>query len=241
VTAVNCVLLVRDRPRLTRQTLDTLVKNTSGDYNVMIVDDASGPDTQAIIAEFVRPNVRFIRFNEPVGIVGALRNAGANSSEWTFGRGDWLYFSDNDVAFEAGWLEKMTHWLTAGERYAEIKALGGYRHPYHQYHDVFSDFHKDEHGRYDRDKDNVVLTDAVAGYSMLMRWSTFEKYGPFDANQKGVGASEDFAYCQRIIKDGGKVGYIHPPVLSHTGISNSDGKPAVGAEHFRRVEGVIYE
>jgi len=221
--SVNIIVLVHNRPRLTRQTLDTLVKNTTVPYNVIIVDDASDSETQAVIAEFVRPNIRFIRFNEPVGIIGALRNAGANSSEWTFGRGDWLYFSDNDVAFEPQWLERMIRCFGDGPHmqflggsvaaFPNLCVLGGYRHPFHGVNglDVFED------------KAQVEFTDAVAGYSMLMPWTIWDKYGPFDANQKGVGASEDFALCQRIVKDGGKVGYIHPPVLTHTGVTNSNG------------------
>ena len=55
----NICVLVHDRPRLTRQTLETLVNNTGSPWNCMIVDDASGPETQAVIAEFVRPNIRF--------------------------------------------------------------------------------------------------------------------------------------------------------------------------------------
>jgi hypothetical protein len=42
-------------------------------------------------------------------------------------------------------------------------------------------------------------------------------------------------------KGGGIVGYIHPPVLSHTGLINSDGKPATGHEAFERFPGLIYE
>jgi GT2 family glycosyltransferase len=234
----NIVILVHDRPRLTLQTLETLVKNTSGEYRAIIVDDASGPETQAIIAEFVCPNIRFIRFNEPVGIVGALRNAGANSSEWTFGRGEWLYFSDNDVAFDAGWLEKMQKAMLFG---AQI--LGGYRHPYHGVNQSMAAIEGGAFAAGDAMpiSSEIQLTDAVAGYSMLMRWDTWDRYKPFAANAKGTGQSEDFEYCQRIIKDGGKVGYIHPPVLSHCGITNSDSKPATGAEHFLRREGIIYE
>ncbi len=94
------------------------------------------------------------------------------------------------------------------------------------------------------------ITDAVAGYSMLMRWECFDLYGPFEQEAKGIGQSEDYAFCQKVIRGPeatffescrNLVGYIHPPVLAHCGITNSNGEPATGADQFERVEGYIYE
>jgi len=225
---VNIVLLVKDRPRLTAQCLETLYANTPPDqFNLTCVDDGSKPETWEQIDFNLRLSMNVIRLTPGIGIVGWLRNVGASASERYFGRGEWLYFSDCDVAFFSNWLQKMK--MVAESGGPEI--LGGCRHPFHGVnleYPVGSRF-------------GWQSTDAVAGYSLLMRWSTFDKYGPFSDNQKGVGASEDFAMCRKIVDDGGKVGYIHPPVLAHTGITNTDGKPATGADSFKKVAGVLYE
>lgn len=218
----SIIVLVHNRPRLTRQTLDSIVRNTSVPYNVLVCDDSSDAETQAVLAEFVRPNIRVVRYETPVGIIGALRNAGAASAEWTFGTPEYVAFLDNDICVTAFWLDSMIE----AEQRSRLSVLGGYRHPFHGVN---------------AERDGIEETDAVAGYSMLMRWQTWERYRPFAANQQGVGASEDFVLCQRIIKDGGKVGYVHPPVLYHCGVTNSNGQPAVGAEHFRRAEGILFE
>jgi GT2 family glycosyltransferase len=144
-------------------------------------------------------------------------------SEKVFGHSDWLCFLDNDVAVFEGWLSKAASLLDSE---AIPMLLGGQRHPYHGV----------THRLY-----GVEEVDAVAGYSMFMSWDTWDRFGPFDANAKGIGQSEDWAFSQRVKKGGGIVGYIHPPVLAHCGLTNTDSKPATGHEAFERFPGLIYE
>lgn len=230
----NIVLLVKDRPRLTEQTLRTLCMHTDrAAYNVTVVDDGSWPETSKIISRYEGySNLQIVTFLHSVGIVGFLRNVGVWASERFFGRGDYLYLSDNDVAFTPGWLDKM---ISAKENIKiahgkGVAILGGYRHPFHLFKQAVT-----EH------EQTIDVTDAVAGYSQLMRWECWDLYGPFDQHAKGVCQSEDFAICQKITSKGNFVGYIHPPVIHNCGITNSEGKPAIGAEHFPRVPGLIYE
>jgi len=225
----NIVLIARDRPRLTEQCLRTLYMNTPLDaFTLCVVDDGSQIETQRIIAQYGRKeNAEVVTFLKPIGIVGFLRNVGIAASERFFGRGEWVVFLDNDTAVFSGWLEKMIQALDMRDWIGyNVYVLGGCRHPFHGVNGTWG---------------NVELTDAVAGYSLFMRWNVWDKYGPFASNQKGVGASEDFDLCRRIAADDKKVGYIHPPVLAHTGLSNTDRQPATGHESFERVKGILYE
>ncbi len=175
-------------------------------------------------------NTSVISLTPPCNVTGRLKNLGAYWSEKQFGRGEWLLFIDDDVAFLPGWLEQMTRAMSLIKR---VWLLGGNRHPYHGVNETYPTY--DPNWR-----TYIEVTDAVAGYSMLMRWGTFDEYGPFDAHAKGIAQSEDYAFARRIVKDGGKAGYIHPPVLYHTGITNSSGQPATGAEKIERKEGILY-
>lgn len=226
----NIVLLVKDRPRLTEQCLRTLYANTPQDqFNLTIVDDGSTVETKEMLDRLSRgKKIQEIHLYPSIGIVGWLRNVGASASERYFGRGDWLLFLDADTALFPNWLQKMT--FVAQQTEGSVAVWGGCRHPFHGVNETIP-----VGGKF------VEITDAVAGYSMLMRWKTFDDWGPFASNQKGIGASEDHALCRSIAADGGKVGYVHPPVLAHTGIVNTDGHPATGADSFRRVEGILYE
>jgi len=225
-------MIVRDRDRLTRQSLESLEANTDKDsYNLTIVDDGSGCVASSFAQARSRlcDNVTLVQFWKPIGIIGYLKNVGSWTSQRYFGKGDWLYFSDNDVYFTKDWLPR----LISSLHYPWLRCLGGQRHPFHQPNETFS--------MLGCPSEKTHLTDAVAGYSQFMTWETWDKYGPFDQHAKGVCQSEDFAFCQKIIKDGGMVGYVDPPVIYHCGLTNSEGKPAIGSEQFERVPGVYYE
>ena len=222
----NVIMLVRDRPRLTDQALESIYNHSvPGHYTLTIVDDGSLPVTRKLLVD--RTNTVVCHFSRSIGILGFLRNIGTQVSEKVFGRGNWLCFLDNDVAVFEHWLANMIEIASCPGAHL----LGGQRHPYHKPNQrlVYAT------GRC------VEETDAVAGYSMFMSWDTWDRFGPFDANAKGIGQSEDWAFSQRVKKGGGIVGYIHPPVLAHCGLTNTDSKPATGHEAFERFPGLIYE
>jgi len=236
--SVNIVLLVRDRPRLTEQCLRTLYQHTDPrEFSLVICDDGSKAETGHLITSYGRKytNIEIVHFARPVGIVGFLRNVGIWTSERVFGPGDWLCFLDNDTAVHKYWLSQFIDCATIcskdGVTGKGVKIYGGCRHPYHGINQSLAM----GNGR------TLHVTDAVAGYSMFMSWDTWDKYGPFDAHSKGLGQSEDHALSRRVVNDGALVGYIDFPILAHTGITNSDGKPATGAEAFEREPGILYE
>ena len=237
----NIILLVKDRPRLTEQTLRTLYENTpQNQFNLTIVDDGSKLETLEVLAGYGHPtNAQMIVVGKSIGIVGFLRNIGAAASERYFGRGDYLCFIDNDIAFLPGWLDKITkakELITInGEK--GFALLGGYRHPFHGVNQTFF-LEGEYHGALNL---RVEETDAVAGYMHFMSWATWDLYGPYDQHAKGVCQSEDWAFCRKIIEQRGHVGYVHPPVIANCGLTNSEGKPAIGHEAFWRVPGLIYE
>jgi len=83
---------------------------------------------------------------------------------------------------------------------------------------------------------------AIAGTSHMMTWETWNEYGPQVETQPGVGASEDFEYCQRIRKAGYRVGAIWPAVIIDTGITQTGDTPSPGADikAKNKVPGVVY-
>src|ERR1043166_2831706 len=173
-------MLVKDRPNLTRQALDSIFNHTvPGQYTLTIIDDASADKTATLIKGY---NALVVRSSRPVGILGFLRNTGAAMSEKVFGRGDWLCFLDNDVAVFEGWLPSLIEIASSlgGQLLGCPYLLGGQRHPYHKPNQklVYGT------GRV------VEEVDAVAGYSMFMSWDTWDRFGPFHPTAKGIGQRE---------------------------------------------------
>lgn len=226
---VNIVMIAKNRPRLTKQAVGSIYKHTDGDtFNLTIIDDGSDP--QLLSYTFPGHDSVQVRIEDSKGIVGLVRNIGADFAERYWGRGDYICWLDNDVCLHEGWLEKMVMCMNI----PDVKVLGGARHPFHG-----TNARLGFNDRYF----GVALVDAVAGYSMLMSWETWDKYGPFDQHAKGVCQSEDFALCQKVIKDGYKVGYVSPPVLTVCGLTNTLGEKVPGYEELKKMvpEGVYAE
>jgi hypothetical protein len=61
-----------------------------------------------------------------------------------------------------------------------------------------------------------------------MRWKTWDDFKPFDAHAPGIGQSEDFAFCRKIVECGYLVGSVYPRCILNCGLLDSYGHPCVG-------------
>lgn len=232
-------MLVKDRPKLTRQSLQSLAANTKGDWNLTIVNDGSQEETLHIINQFQALHalkVSVVRFWGPrdgsKSNLGKAKNFGVKESQMFFGRGEHLYISDNDVYFMPTWHEKLTRSLDHknGGTANGFKLIGGQNHPYHQ--KLTSWFST---------AGELREYGALAGTSWLMSWPTWDEFGPIcETGAGGVGQSEDHEFCQRIRAAGYRVGAVDPPVVIDTGITQTGGELSVGHDVKVRVPGVIY-
>lgn len=234
---VDIIIPVHNRWEHTKQTLDSLLKNTPKElYKLYIINDKSDQYTTADLfgwfaVHSVEADMEYISNADNIG-PGASRNFVCNHITEKGMRGDYLYHSDNDVYFTPGWLEKLTGVYSHLEEKG-LRLLGGSCHPYLQNNSMLY---------CDVCNTPVGIKDAVSGYSQLMTWETWDKYGPFDETmrnaEKKIMGSEDWAFCQKIVRDGFKVGSIEPEVVIPTGKTNTYGELATGSETFKQVEGV---
>lgn len=177
-------------------------------------------------------NIYFLPFDGLAGHLGALRNAATRVAR-AHHDPEYLHFVDDDVYFRDGWIDDFLFSMYQHDR---VGIIGGDRHPYHK-----------PLGCVDK-ADGFEQTDAVAGYSMFMRTDTYSRLGGFPSEGKGIGASEDWAICQKARRSGMVVGYSTARPVLHCGLTNSNGQPATGADQIlankptdEDVKGVIYE
>lgn len=236
----DIIIPVHNRWDHTKQTLESLFLNTNpDDYYLYVIDDMSDPEVSKNLQDFLLPMQRSV--NHELGVnfenigPGASRNLVAKTITDENRRGDFLYHSDNDVYFTHNWLPKLIEAFIRINALNEdkVKLLGGGCHPYLQNNYTFP-LNENVH---------VGIKDAVSGYSQLMRWETWDKYGPFDETMRGqeqkIMGSEDWAFCQKIIKDGFLVGAVDPELVIHTGKTNTYGNFATGHEIFKDIDGVM--
>jgi glycosyltransferase involved in cell wall biosynthesis len=112
---VSVVVPTHNRARLLRRTLRSVLAQHMADLEVVVVDDGSTDDTQAL-AVAADPRVVVVRNRKPAG-VSAARNLGIATA-----RGDWIAFCDDDDLWSP---DKLTRQLMAANRAGADWAYAG--------------------------------------------------------------------------------------------------------------------
>jgi len=104
---VNITMLVKDRPRLTRQAIESLYANTPRElFDLYVRDDGSTEENVVMIREALTYRNAALSLSKESKGTGKSRN---RVIEWArnCSPSDLLYLSDNDVYFKPGWLETL--------------------------------------------------------------------------------------------------------------------------------------
>src|SRR5690606_32227529 len=86
---VSVVMPVYDGARLVRQAIDSLLAQTYGDFELLVVDDGSRDGTAELVEQVRDPRVRLLR--RPPGGTSAALNAGLDEA-----RGEYVARLDHD-------------------------------------------------------------------------------------------------------------------------------------------------
>jgi len=233
----NVIMLCHNRLRLLQQALRTLYDNTPREeFTLTLVNDASTDfRVNRALEDWAQAgNATLLTINKSAHVLARGKNLGAFWSEQSFGQGEWLYFSDSDVAFTPGWLGTLTD-VARQVEFAGFKLFGGQAHPFH---------HGKVTGLEYGDQGKLLELEVLDGPSWLMRWSTWDKVGKFSRDcAPGTCQSEDAEWCARLVKAGGRIGVVHPHAVLHTGLTNTSGADAPGRKEREagRVAGYVYE
>ena len=84
--------------------IQSLIRQTYDDFEVLIIDDGSKDKTKDIIRELIEPDARFKYFFQDNSGVSAARNRGIKLA-----KGDLISFLDSDDFYDCSYLEKMVN------------------------------------------------------------------------------------------------------------------------------------
>lgn len=154
--AISVVIPVHNCERYVAEAIESILDQTFGDFELIIVDDGSTDGTGAILDEYARTDerVRVIRHAEGQG-EGAARNAGIAAA-----KAEHLAFTDADDLSEPERLELQKQYLDA---HPEVGAVASS----HILTDVDGDYLAARHVRYE----GAELTDRMQRYCHLHHWS----------------------------------------------------------------------
>jgi glycosyltransferase involved in cell wall biosynthesis len=105
--AVSIVLPVHNRVELLPRALESALAQTFGDFELIVVDDASTEDVRAVAERYDDPRVRLAPLARHAGIGGA-RNAGIAAA-----RSAWIALLDSDDEWLPTYLERQVAQLRA--------------------------------------------------------------------------------------------------------------------------------
>lgn len=121
VETVTIMMATYNRLELTKQTLDSLFKNTKFPFHLVIIDNASSDDTVNYIKSVKYPEVcldiTLVENEENKGIAIARNQALKIASDIN---SDWLCTIDNDVLFSEGWLTECVEILRENKKFGMI-------------------------------------------------------------------------------------------------------------------------
>jgi glycosyltransferase involved in cell wall biosynthesis len=99
---VSVIIPVFNREKLLSRAIDSVMRQTFRDYELIVVDDASDDGTGNVAS--VNPDVKYIRLSAHSGVSRA-RNAGVDASI-----GEWLCFLDSDDVWHKDKLLRQNLW-----------------------------------------------------------------------------------------------------------------------------------
>lgn len=200
----NVTVLTYGRPRLVAQCIESLRRNTPGDFRVTTFDDEAKLGT------------------------GMARNKVIAMAREN--RGDYLYLSDSDVYFQPHWLETLIEAYEWARATHNVIALGAYAHPFLKTRQLWP-FFSGVLGRTIQIGELDALP-TQSWLWKWEDWDKFGPFVATPVGK--VCQSEDVEMSQKIQASGGKVAAIYPPLVVNCGVLNSFGEKIPGYDEVMR-------
>jgi len=197
-TTVSVVIPTHNRADILPETLDAVLDQDYGDYEVICVDDRSGDGTPDVLSGYTG-RVRSLRVD--FGSPAPTRNAGVAEA-----RGEFLLFTDDDCIVPGNWISGM---LENYERRGCDALSGGFdtarlqtRAERYQHYRMRLTF---------RDQPKPIA--AAPMMNFMIRKSAFELAGGFNEAMDFV--LEDWEFCYRLAAQGYSIYYDPSITVRH--------------------------
>jgi hypothetical protein len=181
VPKVSVVVNTYNRAAQVGKAIESVLSQSAADLELIVVDDGSTDDTQAVLAGMADARMRCVRHSNRG--LSASRNVGAREA-----RGDWLLFLDDDDRLCDGALEAL---LTATTDPSCRVVVGGVRFV-------------DSTGLVVHERTPASLGDALAG-TFLIRRSLYHEAGGYLEGMPCSHQTEFFVRVSRVLIDGNAV------------------------------------
>ena len=194
---VSVIIPTYNRAHVLPRAIESVLKQTYTELELIVVDDASTDDTAAVMTAITDPRVRYVRKEH--GGAAAARNRGIAEA-----KGEFIAFQDSDDVWHSDKLEKQLAYLRAERADAVFCAF----HRCEEGGDVWQTFpHEEIHGGVIRYEEllfeNLVSTQTLLARREVLQQERFNERYP---------ALEDWELALRIAK-AFKLAYLKEPLV----------------------------
>lgn len=194
---VSVVIPTYNRQAFVTRAVESVLCQTFGDYEIIVVDDGSEDNTKEYMRNY-KGNINYI-YQKNAG-PGAARNTGIRAAS-----GQWLAFLDSDDEWRPDYLEKQMKRIDANPAICmqttdcRFIGLNGETRRYFEINKCLSEFKGDEYLFIERPFHFVVMHMPWPMVSTIVRREAALKAGLFDTN---LSLSEDFDFMARVALQG---------------------------------------
>ena len=193
---VSIIIPTYNRANTIMKSIDSVLKSTYTDYEIIIVDDCSTDNTEELLKPILTDKVRYIKNSKNKGIA-ATRNVGIANA-----RGEFIAFNDSDDFWYSTKLEKQ---MKVMESHPECLLV------YCAFERTYLDGRKIRVPSEDRTPEGYIYNDlllngnVISTQTMLFRKECFEKIGLFNTEVKTI---DDYEMALKVAKNG-YIGYVN--------------------------------
>lgn len=209
---VSIIMLSWNALEFTKMALQSIRQHTTGEYEIVIVDNGSNAET-----------VEWLRSQSGVRVIFNPVNrgyAGGNNQAIAVCRGEYIVLLNNDVIVTGGWLEAL---LGAFDRIPGLGVsaplsnnIAGHQQTADSVYGNLDEMQAYARRRYERHRGEGYLTDRVIGFCMCIDRRVIEEIGGIDEGF-GVGNFEDDDFCIRVRAAGYKIYVCTDSFIHHFG------------------------
>lgn len=220
---VTVVVPVLNQPELTRRFLESVFQNTRLAFELVLVDNGSGPSIAALAQEFAaqHPNFVFVR-NEANEGFGYACNQGI-----AMARGEAVVIINNDVIVPQGWLSRL---LAVVQENPNIGMVGPVTNRCVGPQQIFpapycnvDEFPRAAAARATTHAANVANVGRLVGLCLLLPMPVIRKVGGFDPSF-GFGNLEDDDLGLRVRRAGWQLAVAEDVLIHHEGSATFTGE-----------------
>lgn len=117
---ISIIIPTYNRAHLINRAIESVLNQTYGKFELLVVDDCSNDDTESVVSSFDDFRIRYIKCDKNGG-AAAARNRGIKEAKY-----DWIAFLDSDDVWRTDKLEKQ---VTAMDGVAGLVYCTFLRHP----------------------------------------------------------------------------------------------------------------